>query len=116
MDDLAQRYKGLTVAVTGSNQLVAQADAIFHLAGNTSAYAADRDPDGRCADLRGSLPGRHARQDVVRSDLRRARDYALLFALNHSAEILAKERAFSAYGGKWITCVPHVQVLKDPLA
>ena len=43
-------------------------------------------------------------------------DYALLFAWNHSAEILAKERTFSANGGKWITYVPHVQVLEEPLA
>ena len=91
MDDLAHRYAGLTVAVTGSSgylaaalldqlpstvsmiipvsrssggsgpgraplladvrtrecwdQLVARADVIFHLAGNTSVYEADRDPD-----------------------------------------------------------------------
>lgn len=43
-------------------------------------------------------------------------DYALLFAWNHSAEILAKERTFSANGGKWITYVPHVQVLEEPIA
>lgn len=39
-------------------------------------------------------------------------DYALLFAWNHGAEILAKEQAFAAAGGKWITYVPKVGVSK----
>jgi methylation protein EvaC len=38
-------------------------------------------------------------------------DYALLFAYNHSKEIMAKERPFMAAGGKWIVYVPKVQVL-----
>lgn len=33
-------------------------------------------------------------------------DYAVLFASNHSSEILAKERAFAAGGGKWIRVIP----------
>jgi len=37
-------------------------------------------------------------------------DYALLFAWNHAAEIMAKERAFREAGGKWITYVPRVDV------
>jgi methylation protein EvaC len=32
-------------------------------------------------------------------------DYALLFAWNHSAEIMAKEQAFVAAGGKWLSHV-----------
>ena len=37
-------------------------------------------------------------------------DYALLFAWNHGREIMAKERPYTASGGKWITYVPCVQV------
>ena len=37
-------------------------------------------------------------------------DYALLFAWNHAEEIMAKERGFTAAGGKWIRYVPSVGV------
>ena len=39
-------------------------------------------------------------------------DYALLFAWNHSKEILEKEKRFSNIGGKWIVYVPEVKVLQ----
>ncbi len=38
-------------------------------------------------------------------------DYALLFAWNHSREIMEKEEQFRASGGKWIVYVPQVEVL-----
>ncbi|PXX59781.1 methylation protein EvaC [Nocardia tenerifensis] len=38
-------------------------------------------------------------------------DYALLFAWNHAAEIMAKETGFSAAGGKWILYTPSVRVV-----
>lgn len=38
-------------------------------------------------------------------------DYALLFAWNHAREIMEKEEAFRAAGGKWIVYVPQVAVL-----
>jgi methylation protein EvaC len=38
-------------------------------------------------------------------------DYGLLFGWNHAEEIMAKEQAFTAAGGKWIVYVPKVQVL-----
>ena len=38
-------------------------------------------------------------------------DYAVLFAWNHSEEIMAKEKDFIASGGKWIVHVPEVRVL-----
>lgn len=38
-------------------------------------------------------------------------DYGLLFGWNHAEEIMAKEQAFKAAGGKWIIYVPRVQVL-----
>jgi methylation protein EvaC len=37
--------------------------------------------------------------------------YALLFAWNHGEEIMGKEGAFVAAGGKWISYVPKVAVL-----
>lgn len=37
-------------------------------------------------------------------------DYALLFAWNHKAEIMAKEEAYRAAGGQWIVYVPKVEV------
>jgi methylation protein EvaC len=37
-------------------------------------------------------------------------DYALLFAWNHAEEIMAKEQAFRAAGGKFILYVPNVHI------
>ena len=39
-------------------------------------------------------------------------DYALLFAWNHAAEIMAKEQKFRDAGGRWLVYVPRVEVLK----
>ena len=39
-------------------------------------------------------------------------DYALLFAWNHVAEIMAKEQNFRRAGGKWLLYVPRVEVLE----
>jgi methylation protein EvaC len=38
-------------------------------------------------------------------------DYAFLLAWNHRDEILARERAFTEAGGRWIVHVPRVEVL-----
>ncbi|MDQ1286948.1 MAG: methylation protein EvaC [Actinomycetota bacterium] len=38
--------------------------------------------------------------------------YALLFAWNHAAEIMAKETAFSEAGGRWILYVPTVRAVE----
>ncbi|MCW7462989.1 class I SAM-dependent methyltransferase [Leptospira limi] len=39
-------------------------------------------------------------------------EYAFLLAWNHSEEIMANEQAFMQSGGKWITHVPTVRVVK----
>ncbi len=39
-------------------------------------------------------------------------DYGLLFAWNHSGEVMAKELDFRDKGGKWISYVPSVQILE----
>ncbi|MDT0319801.1 class I SAM-dependent methyltransferase [Streptomyces millisiae] len=38
-------------------------------------------------------------------------DYAVLFAWNHAAEIMAKERAFREADGRWILYVPDVHIV-----
>jgi methylation protein EvaC len=38
-------------------------------------------------------------------------EYALLFAWNHSKEIMEKEKRFRSLGGKWIVYIPEVKVL-----
>ena len=38
-------------------------------------------------------------------------DYTLLFAYNHSKEIMAKEQEYMRQGGRWITYVPEVKIL-----
>jgi methylation protein EvaC len=38
-------------------------------------------------------------------------DYAVLFAWNHAREIVAKEKAFTDAGGRWISFVPKVVIL-----
>ena len=39
-------------------------------------------------------------------------DYALLFGYNHEKEIMAKETEFINQGGKWITYVPDIKLIK----
>lgn len=55
-------------------------------------------------------PGTHI--PVVRYEafLDRYPDYAVLFAWNHEAEILEKEKGYAAAGGKWIKFVPEVGI------
>ena len=56
-------------------------------------------------------PGAHIPIRPYEEFTARYPDYALLFGWNHAEEILAKEQAFMAAGGKWIVYVPKVQVL-----
>jgi methylation protein EvaC len=56
-------------------------------------------------------PGAHIPVRPYAEFQQRYPDYALLFAWNHAEEIMAKEKAFKAAGGKWIVYVPKVQVL-----
>ena len=55
-------------------------------------------------------PGMHILVKPYADFAARHPDYALLFAWNHKAEIMEKEGAFGAGGGKWITYVPDVKV------
>lgn len=56
-------------------------------------------------------PGVHIPVRPYAEFVSRYPDYALLFAWNHGEEIMAKEGAFVAAGGKWISYVPKVAVL-----
>jgi len=55
-------------------------------------------------------PGAHIPVRAYAEFQGRYPDYALLFAWNHAAEIMAKEQAFAAAGGQWIHYVPTVRV------
>ncbi len=57
-------------------------------------------------------PGAHIPVKAYEEFKKKYPEYALLFAYNHSKEIMAKEEDFMKSGGKWIVYVPRVQVLK----
>lgn len=57
-------------------------------------------------------PGAHIPVKPYEAFKQNPPDYALLFAWNHSAEIFEKEKAFQTGGGRWITFVPEVGILK----
>lgn len=57
-------------------------------------------------------PGAHIPVRPYEEFKSRYPEYALLFAYNHAAEIMAKEKDFVASGGRWIVYVPKVKVLK----
>ncbi|GFE62141.1 class I SAM-dependent methyltransferase [Geobacter sp. AOG2] len=56
-------------------------------------------------------PGAHIPVRPYESFVQDYPDYALLFAWNHKREIMKKEEAFRAAGGKWIVYVPQVEIL-----
>lgn len=56
-------------------------------------------------------PGAHIPVRPYAEFAARYPDYALLFGWNHGEEIMAKEKNFTAAGGKWILYVPRVTVL-----
>ena len=56
-------------------------------------------------------PGAHIPVRPYEEFVQNYPDYALLFAWNHAHEIMEKEDAFRAGGGKWIVYVPKVKVL-----
>jgi methylation protein EvaC len=56
-------------------------------------------------------PGAHIPVRPYEEFENRYPEYALLFAWNHAREIMEKEDAFRANGGKWIGYVPQVAIL-----
>jgi methylation protein EvaC len=57
-------------------------------------------------------PGMHIPVRPYEEFVAKYPDYAVLFAWNHSEEIMAKEQRFKNTGGKWIVFVPKVKVLE----
>lgn len=55
-------------------------------------------------------PGAHIPVRPYEDFVKNRPDYALLFAWNHAAEIMAKEREFVAAGGRFILYVPQVGI------
>ena len=55
-------------------------------------------------------PGAHIPVRPYQDFVARYPDVALLFAWNHAEEIFAKEEAFRAAGGRWLTFVPTVRL------
>jgi methylation protein EvaC len=60
-------------------------------------------------------PGQHVPVRPHEVFRRQPPEYALLFAWNHAAEILAKEQDFQARGGRFLVYVPEVRVLEPAL-
>ncbi|MBI4349903.1 MAG: class I SAM-dependent methyltransferase [Elusimicrobia bacterium] len=56
-------------------------------------------------------PGTHIPVKPYADFRARYPDYALLYAYNHAAEVMAKESEFMEAGGKWIVYVPKVKIL-----
>ena len=57
-------------------------------------------------------PGAHIPVRPYEEFIRNYPDCALLFAWNHAREIMEKEGAFRAAGGRWIVYVPDVKILE----
>ncbi|TAN42030.1 MAG: class I SAM-dependent methyltransferase [Nitrospirae bacterium] len=57
-------------------------------------------------------PGMHIPVRAYDEFVKKYPDYAVLLAWNHAEEIMAKEKKFMESGGKWISFVPKVQVMK----
>lgn len=55
-------------------------------------------------------PGMHIPVRAYDEFINRYPDYAVLFAWNHEAEIMAKEEEFRSHGGRFIAYVPEVHI------
>jgi methylation protein EvaC len=110
-DDLKRTIEGI---VTGGGRIAgygatAKSSTIINYCGLGPAeieYIADITP-GKQGKL---TPGAHVPVRPPEYFHAHYPDYAVLFAWNHEREILAKESAFEAAGGRWITYVPGVSV------
>ncbi|KWT63825.1 SAM-dependent methyltransferase [Streptomyces albus subsp. albus] len=99
--------EGKTVAGYGATAKSATVNNFCGIGPGLVPFVADSTPtkQGRLT------PGTHipVREPAAFSDP--YPDYALLFAWNHSEEIMAKEQEFRAAGGRWILYVPEVAIV-----
>lgn len=105
LEDL--RKKGATVAGYGATS---KSTTVMNYCGITTdhiAFISDTTPtkQGKFS------PGAHVPIKPYEEFVADYPDYAVLFAWNHSREIMAKEQAFREAGGKWINFVPKIDVL-----
>ncbi len=100
------RSKGIKVAGYGATS---KSTTVMNYCGITPdhiSYISDTTPNkqGKCS------PGAHVPIKPYDDFVADYPEYAVLFAWNHSREIMEKEQAFKQAGGKWINFVPKVSV------
>lgn len=101
------RRQGKTVAGYGA---ATKSTIVLNYCGFTGddiAYVVDSTP----AKQNTVTPGTHITVLPPAAFHKRPVDYALLFAWNHAQEIMAKEQAFTARGGRWIVPVPEPRII-----
>jgi methylation protein EvaC len=100
------RSEGRTVAGYGATAKSATVANYCGIGPDLVSYICDTTPakQGRLS------PGAHIPVRPHQTFAAGYPDYALLFAWNHAAEIMANEKDFTRAGGQWIRYVPHVRV------
>lgn len=101
------REEGATVVGYGATAKSATVNNFCGIGPDLIPYISDSTPakQGRLT------PGAHIQVRDHKAFSDPYPDYALLFAWNHADEIMAKEREFSAAGGRWILYVPEVHIV-----
>ncbi|WFE63007.1 class I SAM-dependent methyltransferase [Micromonospora sp. WMMD714] len=100
------RSEGRTVAAYGATAKSATVTNYCGITPDLVAYVLDTTPakQGRLT------PGAHLPVRPAQEFRPPYPDYLLLFAWNHAEEIMAKEQAFRAAGGRWILYTPKVHL------
>ncbi|WP_329016591.1 class I SAM-dependent methyltransferase [Micromonospora rifamycinica] len=101
------RAEGRTVAAYGATAKSATVTNYCGITPDLVAYVLDTTPakQGRLT------PGAHLPVRPAQEFRPPYPDYLLLFAWNHAEEIMAKEQAFRAAGGRWIRYTPTVHLV-----
>jgi len=100
------REDGRTIAAYGATAKSATVTNFCGIGPDLIEYVCDTTPAKR-----GRLtPGTHIPVRPAAAFADPYPDYAVLFAWNHAAEIMAKEQGFRESGGRWIVYVPTVHV------
>ncbi|RDI62705.1 class I SAM-dependent methyltransferase [Nocardia pseudobrasiliensis] len=101
------KAEGATVVGYGATAKSATVTNYCGITADLVSYVCDTTP----AKQHKVTPGAHLPVRPAEAFAESYPDYALLFAWNHAAEIMAKEADFSAAGGKWILYTPNVRVV-----
>jgi len=100
------KAKGHSVIAYGATAKSATVANYCGIGPDLVAYVCDTTP----AKQHRVTPGTHIPVKPAKVFQEPYPDYALLFAWNHSEEIMAKEQGFRAAGGRWIQYVPEVHI------